>query len=70
VGSMNADNRSMSFNEETMFIMLDEKLGATLERQFMEDIEYADEIDLAVFRKRGMLDRCKEQGAHLVRRVL
>jgi cardiolipin synthase len=70
VGSMNADNRSMSFNEETMFIMLNERLGATLERQFMEDLEYADEVDLAIFRKRSMFDRIKEQGAHLVRRVL
>jgi phosphatidylserine/phosphatidylglycerophosphate/cardiolipin synthase-like enzyme len=70
VGSMNADNRSMSFNEETMFIMLNEQLGATLESQFMEDLKYADEIDLAVFKKRGMMNRLKEQGAHLVRRVL
>ena len=70
VGSMNADNRSMSFNEESMFMMLDAELGATLERQFTEDLEYADEIDLAVFRKRPMLDRVKERAAHLVRRVL
>lgn len=70
VGSMNADNRSMSFNEETMFVMLDDELGSTLERQFAEDLEHADEIDLAVFRKRSKLDRLKEQGAHLVRRVL
>ena len=70
VGSMNADNRSMSFNEETMFMMLDEELGATLERHFNEDIQHADEIHLEEFRKRPLLDRVKERGAHLVRRVL
>ena len=70
VGSMNADNRSMSFNEESMFVMLDDDHGALLEKQFAEDLEYADEIDLAVFRRRGFMDKCKEQGAHLVRRVL
>ena len=70
VGSMNADNRSMSFNEETMFMMLDDDLGGTLERQFYEDLEHADEIDLKVFRQRGFMDRCKERAAHLVRRVL
>ena len=70
VGSMNADNRSMSFNEETMFLTLNEALGATLEQQFMEDLTYADEIELPVFRKRGVMDKCKEQAAHLVRRVL
>ncbi len=70
VGSMNADNRSMSFNEETMFVMLDDELCATLERQFMDDLAYADEIDLAVFRQRGVLDRVKERATHMVRRVL
>ncbi len=70
VGSMNADNRSMSFNEETMLLMLDDGLGATLEQQFLEDLKFADEIDLAVFRKRGIVDRVKEQATHLVRRVL
>ena len=70
VGSMNADNRSMSFNEETMFIMRDEELGATLEHQFTEDLAHADEIDLAVFRKRGVMVRLKERSAHFVRRVL
>ena len=70
VGSMNADNRSMSFNEESMLMMLDKEMGGTLERQFTEDLEYADEIDLAVFRKRGLRDRIKERVAHAVRRVL
>lgn len=53
VGSMNADNRSMSFK-----------------RHFTEDIQHADEIHLEEFRKRPLLDRVKESGAHLVRRVL
>jgi cardiolipin synthase len=70
VGSMNADNRSMSFNEESMFMMLDTELGATLERQFHEDLAYADEILLPAFRKRSLLDRLKEHGAHQLRRVL
>ena len=70
VGSMNADNRSMSFNEESMLMMLDKEMGGTLERQFTEDLAYADEIELAVFRKRGLRDRIKERVAHAVRRVL
>jgi hypothetical protein len=53
-----------------MFLMLDDDLGAMLEQQFAEDITYADEIDLATFRKRPMLDRVKERGAHVIRRVL
>ncbi len=70
VGSMNADNRSMSFNEETMFVMLDAELGATLEQQFHDDLAFADEIDLVAFRARPYLDRLKERAAHQMRRVL
>lgn len=70
VGSMNADNRSMSFNEETMFLALDDGVAGILEKHFMDDLGFADEIDLEVFRKRSRLDRVKEQVAHAVRRVL
>jgi len=69
-GSMNADNRSLSFNEETVLMMLDDGLGSTMEQHFLEDITHADEIDLATFRKRGVMDRMKEHATHLVWRVL
>jgi cardiolipin synthase len=70
VGSMNADNRSMSFNEETVLMMLDAGVGATLERHFADDIDHSDEIDLAVFRQRGPWERLKEHAAHIVWRLL
>ncbi len=70
VGSMNADNRSLSFNEETVLMTLDAGIGATLERQFTDDIAHADEILLATFRQRGTLDRVKESVAHAAWRVL
>ena len=70
VGSMNADNRSLSFNEETVLLMLDRGMGTTLERQFTDDIAHADEILLATFRQRGAWDRIKESVTHLVWRVL
>ena len=69
-GSMNADNRSLSFNEETVLLMLDDELGGTLERHFLDDITRADEIDLATFRNRGVKDRLMEHATHLMWRVL
>lgn len=69
-GSMNADNRSLSFNDETMLLMLDEGAAGTLERHFLEDIQHATEIDLATFRKRGAWSRLRERASHLVWRVL
>ena len=53
-----------------MFVMLDADLGSKLEQQFHDDLAFADEIDLATFRKRPVLDRLKERAAHQVRRVL
>src|SRR6185295_17715780 len=53
VGSMNADNRSLSLNEETVFMMLDQTAAETVERHFMDDIQFADEIQLEQFRRRG-----------------
>jgi cardiolipin synthase len=70
VGSMNADNRSLSFNEETVLMMLDADLGASLERHFMDDLAHADEIDLVTFQRRGAWERVKESVTHLVWRVL
>ena len=70
VGRMNADNRSLSFNEETVLMMLDAGMGATLERHFTDDIARADEILLATFRQRGAWERVKEHVTHLVWRVL
>jgi cardiolipin synthase len=70
VGSMNADNRSLSFNEETVLLMLDARTGATLERQFTDDIAHANEILLAEFRQRGTWERIKELATHLMWRLL
>lgn len=70
VGSMNADNRSLSFNEEAVLMMHDEGMAAILERQFEEDIAHANEIDLATFRQRGAWEKAKEASTHLIWRLL
>jgi cardiolipin synthase A/B len=43
-GSMNADNRSLSFNEETVFLALDERAATIVEGHFMEDLKHSKEI--------------------------
>jgi cardiolipin synthase len=70
VGSMNADNRSLSFNEETVLMMLDPTVATDLERHFTDDLAHADEIHLDSFRRRGLWERTKEHATHLVWRVL
>jgi cardiolipin synthase len=70
VGSMNADNRSLSLNEETVLLMLDPGAGRTLEQHFMDDIEHAEEITLESFRRRSVFDRVKERVCYAFWRVL
>ncbi|HET7274544.1 MAG TPA: cardiolipin synthase [Longimicrobiaceae bacterium] len=70
VGSMNFDNRSMALNDEVVLMMHDEELGGQLKSAFLEDIEYADELDLESFRTRGAWERAKERAAVVWSRVL
>jgi len=70
VGSMNADNRSMSFNDESNLVILNEDVATRMEKLFIDDLNYSEEIDLAEFQKRGMRERVYEHACHLVWRVL
>ena len=70
VGSMNADNRSMSFNEESNLVILDEGVASRVENLFAQDLEYSNEIKLNEFQKRGFRERVLERACHLVWRVL
>lgn len=70
VGTMNADNRSLSFNEETVLLMLDANASATLEQHFADDLAHADEIHLEDFRKRGLVNRVKETVCYAFWRIL
>ncbi len=69
-GSMNADNRSMSFNDESNLIILDAGIAAKMEKLFVADLDFSEEIHLAEFKKRGTLERLKERACHMVWRVL
>jgi cardiolipin synthase len=70
VGSMNADNRSLSLNEETVLLVLDRKVTGSVDKHFMDDLEYSKEITLEEFRKRGMWHRVKEKVCYAFWRVL
>lgn len=70
VGSMNFDNRSIAFNNETNLIALDPEVGATMDSLFREDLRYAKEIQLADWRRRPWWRRLLERGASLFSRVL
>jgi cardiolipin synthase len=61
VGSLNFDNRSLSFNDETVLFVHDRKFGTRMHRIFEDDLEFSEEITLAMHRarpfKRKVLER-------------
>jgi cardiolipin synthase len=70
VGSMNADNRSISFNEESNLVVLDAGAAKKMEDIFLEDLKYSEWIDPAEFAKRSFAAKIAERACHLVWRVL
>jgi cardiolipin synthase len=70
VGSMNFDNRSMAFNNESNLDVLDATFGATMDSVFMEDIKHSKEIKLAEFVHRSWLEKTAEWGAEKLAKVL
>ena len=70
IGSINFDNRSMAFNNESALVVLDKTFAGEMERAFEEDLRYSKPILLPEFRQRGLGQRILEQGATLLSRLL
>lgn len=70
IGSMNFDNRSMALNEEATLMVLDRTVGEQMDRLFIADLRYAQEITAARFSQRSWLQRIAERGANLITRLL
>ena len=70
VGSLNADNRSMAFNDESNILVYDRAFAKHLEQVFLADLEHSDEIELAKFRRRPLWQKVVEKGAHGLQRLL
>jgi len=69
-GTVNFDNRSMSFNDETTLLAVDTKLGHRMERLFEDDIRQSREITAASHAARSMKDKMLDRSWSLVARVL
>ena len=70
VGTMNFDNRSLAFNDESNLLVLDERFGRELHDVFLADLEHSREITLAEFRRRPARERVYEWVASRMARVL
>jgi len=70
VGTMNFDNRSMVFNDESNLLVLDTQFAAVMDSVFLEDLKYSKEITLDEFRTRPWTSKLKEQLARRFARLL
>jgi cardiolipin synthase A/B len=70
IGSMNFDNRSLAFNNESNFVFLDAGLGAQMDSIFLDDLTRSKEITLAEFRRRPWYYRVIEDAAATLSRIL
>lgn len=70
VGSMNFDNRSLAFNNESNLVFLDAGLGAKMDSTFLDDLSRSQEIILSEFQKRPWHHKLIEKGAALLSRLL
>jgi cardiolipin synthase len=60
-GTANFDNRSLELNDEINVAMRDRDLAVLLERTFEKDVASAKPLTLAEWRRRGLLERAREQ---------
>ncbi len=70
IGSMNFDNRSIVFNDESNLVVLDQGVGAQMDSIFLDDLRWSKEIKLESFRQRSLKGKVLEWGAQKLRRIL
>ena len=70
VGTMNFDNRSLAFNDESNLLVLDERFGDALQEVFLDDLTRSKEVTLEEFRRRPRHEKALEWGASRLARVL
>jgi cardiolipin synthase A/B len=70
IGSMNFDNRSIAFNDESNLLVLDGTVGAQMDSIFLDDLKYSEEMKLETFKQRSVKGKMLEWGAQKLRRIL
>ena len=70
IGSMNFDNRSLAFNNESNLVVWDPAVGAVMDSTYLADLTFSREIVLESFRKRPITARAVELAASIFSRLL
>ncbi|MGH7663233.1 MAG: phospholipase D-like domain-containing protein [Gemmatimonadaceae bacterium] len=70
IGTMNIDNRSLAFNDESNLVVAGAEFGSRLEAVFLDDLRYSHEFTLEEWRERPWTERVKEWIANTMSRLL
>ena len=70
VGSMNFDNRSLAFNNETTLLMLDRRMVAGMDTMFIDDLRSSKQITLQEVERWPWWHRVRSALANTMERVL
>jgi cardiolipin synthase len=70
IGTMNFDNRSLAFNDESNLLVLDEAFGAEVRAMFLDDLTRSKEVTYDEFRRRPARERFLEWAASRLARML
>jgi len=70
IGSMNFDNRSLAFNDESTLLVHNRGFTAAMDSVFADDLSRAREITLAEFRRRSAWSRVREIASNLLSALL
>ena len=70
IGTMNFDNRSLAFNDESNLVVVDSSFGAKMEAVFFDDLRFSKEMTPDVLADRPWWLRILERGAVLLSHVL
>ncbi len=70
VGSMNFDNRSMAFNNESQLVVLDSTFGRQMDSTFFDDLRHSKAIKLDEFERRSIFAKAVERVAAVLSRLL
>ena len=70
IGSSNFDHRSVLFNDEVDAVVLSAATGATLEQDFLQDLQHAHQVDYATWRRRPEREKIREEFWRLWQQML
>ena len=70
VGSMNFDNRSLAFNDETTLLVHDAAVVSGMDRMFLDDLRYSREVTVGEMANRPWYIKVRDGGAATLQRVL